>query len=84
VAAAAWAGWGGPSGSAQNKRIGFLFFSEIIFNAKTNPRKSRICLQSAKNAQKISKNSGKFPKTPWDMSNPNKVFEAHEKDFKAL
>jgi hypothetical protein len=51
---------------------------------KTNPRKSRICLQSAKNAQKISKNSGKFPKTPWDMSNPNKVFEAHEKDFKAL
>jgi hypothetical protein len=28
--------------------------------------------------------SGKFPETDWDMNNPNKVFNAHEKDFRAF
>jgi hypothetical protein len=28
--------------------------------------------------------SGKFPELDWDMNNPNKVFGAHEKDFRAF
>jgi hypothetical protein len=39
---------------------------------------------STKNIQKIPKILGKFPKTHWDMNNPNKVFGAHEKDFGAF
>jgi hypothetical protein len=37
--------------------------------------------------EKYSKNSQKsrkFPETHWDMHNPNKVFGADEKDFRAL
>jgi hypothetical protein len=28
--------------------------------------------------------SGKFPELDWDMNNPNKVFGAYEKDFRAF
>jgi hypothetical protein len=37
-----------------------------------------------KNILKIPKIIGKFPETDWDMNNPNKVFGAHEKDFRAF
>jgi hypothetical protein len=36
------------------------------------------------NTQKIPKILGKFPETYWDMKNPNKVFGAHEKDFRVF
>jgi hypothetical protein len=34
--------------------------------------------------KKFQKILGKFPETNWDMNNPNKVFGAHEKDFRAF
>jgi hypothetical protein len=37
-----------------------------------------------KNTQKILKLSGKFPETHCNTNTPNKVFEAHEKDFGAF
>jgi hypothetical protein len=37
-----------------------------------------------KNTQKILKIPRKFPETDWDTNNPNKIFGAHEKDFRAL
>jgi hypothetical protein len=37
-----------------------------------------------KNILKTPKNPGKFPETHWDMNNPNKVFRAQEKDFRAF
>jgi hypothetical protein len=40
--------------------------------------------KGTKNTQKITKIPGKFPETHWDMKNPNKVFGAHEKDFRAF
>jgi hypothetical protein len=36
-----------------------------------------------KNTQKIPKILGKFPEIDWDMSNPNKVFVDHGKEFRA-
>jgi hypothetical protein len=33
---------------------------------------------------KIPKISGKFPELDWSMNNPNKVFGAHEEDFKSF
>jgi hypothetical protein len=30
------------------------------------------------------KKSRKFPETHWDMNNPNKVFRAHEKNFRGF
>jgi hypothetical protein len=33
---------------------------------------------------KIPKIPVKFPETHWDMNTPNKVFEAHEKDFRTF
>jgi hypothetical protein len=33
---------------------------------------------------KILKISRKFPELDYDMNNPNKVFGAHEKDFRAF
>jgi hypothetical protein len=75
--------WVGPSSSAQLDRIDFLFF-EIIFNAKQFQKKSRTCLKARKNTSKITKIPRKFPETHWDMNNPNKVFGAHEKGFRAF
>jgi hypothetical protein len=40
--------------------------------------------KGTKNTPKITKIPGKFPETLWDMNNPNKIFGAHEKDFKAF
>jgi hypothetical protein len=40
--------------------------------------------KGTKNTLKITKNPGKFPETDWDTNNPNKVFGAHEKDFRAF
>jgi hypothetical protein len=60
----------------------FVFF-EINFNAKTIPDKLWKLFKGTKNTQKITKIPGKFPETHWDMKNPNKVFGAHEKDFRA-
>jgi hypothetical protein len=37
-----------------------------------------------KNTLKISKLPRKFPERHWDMKNPNKVFGADEKDFRAF
>jgi hypothetical protein len=70
-------------GSAQKKRKGLLF-SEFNFQCENNSRKSRSCFKGTKNTQKIAKNSGKFPEAHWDMNNPNKVFGAQEKDFRAF
>jgi CRISPR/Cas system CSM-associated protein Csm5 (group 7 of RAMP superfamily) len=39
--------------------------------------------KGAKKTPKITKILGKFPETNWDTNNPNKVFGAHEKDFRA-
>jgi hypothetical protein len=36
------------------------------------------------NIPKIPKIPGKFPETHWDMSYPNKVFRAHEKDLRSF
>jgi hypothetical protein len=77
------AGGSGSGLRARPVRIGFVFF-EFIFNAKTIPEKSRSCLKARKILQKITKVSGKFLETHWDMNNPNKVFGAHEKDFRAF
>ena len=51
-----------------------LFLELIHFVAKIIPKKSRIISWSPK-ALKIR---GKFPKTLWNMRNPNKVFGAHK------
>jgi hypothetical protein len=73
--------WVGPSGSAQLDRICFF---EFVFNAKIIPEKSRNCLKARKNTPKITKIPGKLPGIDWSMNNPNKVFGAHEKDFRAF
>jgi hypothetical protein len=60
-----------------------LFFFKIIFIAKkNNSRNSRNCFKGTKNTQKITNIPGKFPEAHWDMNNLNKVFGAHEKDFR--
>jgi hypothetical protein len=69
-----------PSGSAQDR----VLFFEFIFNAKTILGKSRNCFRGTTITQKIPKIPGKFPKTHWDMNNTNKIFGAHEKDFRAF
>jgi hypothetical protein len=37
-----------------------------------------------KNILKIPKIPRNFPETYWDTNNPNKIFGAHEKDFRAF
>jgi hypothetical protein len=37
-----------------------------------------------KNILKVTKIPGKFLELDWSMNNPNKVFGAHEKDFRAV
>jgi hypothetical protein len=36
------------------------------------------------NTPKITKIPGKFPELDLGMNNPNKIFGAHEKDFRAF
>jgi hypothetical protein len=40
--------------------------------------------KGTKNTPKITKIPGKFPEAHWNMINPNKVFGAHEKYFRAF
>jgi hypothetical protein len=40
--------------------------------------------KGTKNTPKITKIPGKFPEPDWSMKSPNKVFGAHEKDFRAF
>jgi hypothetical protein len=40
--------------------------------------------KGTKNTQKISKISGKLLEMIWVKMNPNKLFGAHEKDFRAF
>jgi hypothetical protein len=41
-------------------------------------------LRGTKNTPKITKIPRNFLEIDWDMNNPNKAFEAHEKDFSAF
>jgi hypothetical protein len=60
-----------------------FFFFRNIFQRKKQFENSRKCLQGTKNTPKIPKISGKFLEIHWDTNNPNKIFGAHEKDFRA-
>jgi hypothetical protein len=51
---------------------------------KTILEKSSNCFKAQKNTRKIPKIPGKYPETPWDTSNPNKILGAQEKDFRAF
>jgi hypothetical protein len=64
----------------------FLFFpiSEIIFGLKIIPENPEIIIKSRKNTPKAQKNSGKLLEMIWVMMKPNKLFGAHEKDFRAF
>jgi hypothetical protein len=75
-----------PTGSAQVEKDRFsLFFFEIFFfGAKTNPGNAQKMFRGTKNTQKIPKIPGKFSELDWSMNNPNEVFGAHEKDFRAF
>jgi hypothetical protein len=70
-------------GSAQKKMKGLLF-SEFNFQCENNFRKSRNYFKVTKNTQKIPKTPRKFPEIVSDTNNPNKIFGAHEKDFRAF
>jgi hypothetical protein len=61
----------------------YLLFQNIL-PCKHNSGNSRNCFQSTKNTPKIPKNAGKFLDAHWDLKNPNKVFGAHGKDFRAF
>jgi hypothetical protein len=71
-------------GLGPNEKKGFFHFLNLIFNAKTFPKNPRKCFKARKNTQKIPKILGKFPETDWDTNNPNKIFGAHEKKFRAF
>jgi hypothetical protein len=61
-----------------------LYIFQKYFKCENNSRKF---LENVLKHEKYSnnlKNLGKFPETDWDMINPNKVFGAHEKDFRAF
>jgi hypothetical protein len=51
---------------------------------ENNSRKSRNCFKDMKNTRKIPNISEKIAETNSDMNNPNKVFGAHENDFRAF
>jgi hypothetical protein len=40
--------------------------------------------KGTKNTPKITNIPGKFPETNWNTNNPNKVFGAYGKDFRAF
>jgi hypothetical protein len=75
--------WIGPSGSAQTERIGFLFFSNLVLMQKQFQNIYKL-FKGTKNTPKIIKIPGKFPELDWGTNNPNKVFGAQEKDFRAF
>jgi hypothetical protein len=45
---------------------------------------SRNCLKARKIHRKSQKFQEFFPEAHWNMINPNKVFGAHEKDFRSF
>jgi hypothetical protein len=51
---------------------------------ETIPENLEIVLKARKILEKSQNFQEKFPETYWDMNNPNKVFGAHEKDFRAF
>jgi hypothetical protein len=63
-------------GWAQTDRIGFIIFQKLFFSAK-QIQKSPENVLSMKTFQEI-------PEIDWSMNNPNKVFGAHEKKFRAF
>jgi hypothetical protein len=69
-------------GGRDNKKISFYF--RKYFREKNNLEISIYFIKVTKNILKIANIPGKFPETHWDTSNPNKVFGAHEKDFRAF
>jgi hypothetical protein len=58
-------------------------FSEFIFHAKTILEESRNYFKGTKITQKILKIPGKYQEVRWAMNKLNKIFRAHEKDFRA-
>jgi hypothetical protein len=69
-------------GGRDNKKISF--YVRKYFREKNNLEISIYFIKVTKNILKIANIPGKFPETHWDTSNPNKVFGAHEKDFRAF
>jgi hypothetical protein len=47
-------------------------------------QKNLVIVLKHNNTRKIPKISEKNSQTHWDTNNPNKVFGAHEKDFRAF
>jgi hypothetical protein len=68
-------------GLAQMKRKFFFHFPNLIFNAKTFPGNPRKCFKARKILKKFQENSQIQIGT---RINPNKIFGAHENDFKAF
>jgi hypothetical protein len=64
--------------------VSFFVFFEIFSCAKVNQKYLDKSLKPRKNILKIAKIPGKFLVPHWEMSYPNKVFEPHEKDFRAF
>jgi hypothetical protein len=58
----------------------FYFFLNLFLMPETIPENLEIVLK----ARKITRNPGKFPELDWGMNNPDKVFGAHEKYFRAF
>jgi hypothetical protein len=51
---------------------------------KIIPEKSRNYFKAREILRKFPKILGNFPEIDWDMNNPNKVFGAQEKNFRAF
>jgi hypothetical protein len=72
-----------PAGSACYRKKSF--FSDLHFQSKRIPEKLQIIHLKHQTYSENSQDSRKIPKeTHWDTNNPNKVFGAHENDFRAF
>jgi hypothetical protein len=60
----------------------FFLILEINFGLKVIPGNPEILIKSRKYSES-SENSGKLLEMIWVKMNPNKLFGAHEKDFRA-
>jgi hypothetical protein len=67
----------------EEKEKGFLFIFRKYFRERNNLEIATQFFKATKNILKIPKILGKFSEIDWNMNNPNKVFEAHEKVFRA-
>jgi hypothetical protein len=77
-------GWAHRCWLSPKEKERFSLFPKIIFVQKENPEKSRKLNKATKNTLTISKISGEFPNIDWHMNNPNKIFRAHKKYFRAF